>query len=72
MKIDDKIEINNYNMTLTEKQQKYQPYHQVKFINMNILQVKKYYPSNQRRVIEQATFTSSPMGKAFRKTDKNN
>ena len=44
MTIDDKIEINNYNMTLTEKQQKYQPYHQVKFINMNILQVKKYYP----------------------------
>ena len=26
-----------------EKQQKYQHYHQVKLINMNILQVNKYY-----------------------------
>ena len=29
--------------TLTEKQQKYQHYYQVKLINMNSLQVKKYY-----------------------------
>ena len=33
-----------YNMILIEKQQKYQPYHPEKLINMNILQVKKYYP----------------------------
>ena len=32
-----------YNLMLTEKQQKYQHYHQVKLINMNILQVKKYF-----------------------------
>ena len=31
-------------MILPEKQQKYQHYHQVKLINMNILQLKKYYP----------------------------
>ena len=37
-----RLEVNNCNMMLTEKQQKYQHYHQVKFINMNILQVKKY------------------------------
>ena len=37
-------EIKNYNMILTEKQQKYQLYHLEKLINMNILQVKKYYP----------------------------
>ena len=38
-----RIEIKSYNMILTEKQEKYQHYHQVKFIYMNILQVKKYY-----------------------------
>ena len=32
----------NDNMILTEKQQKYQGYHLEKMINMNILQVKKY------------------------------
>ena len=37
-------ETKNYNMILTEKQQKYQLYHLKKLINMNILQVKKYYP----------------------------
>ena len=30
-------------MILTEKQHKYRHYHQLKLINMNILQVKKYY-----------------------------
>ena len=30
-------------MILTEKQEKYQHYHLEKIINMNILQVKKYY-----------------------------
>ena len=51
---------------LTEKQQKHQHYHQVKLINMNILQVKKYYC----RIIEQAKFTYSPLGKAFQKQIK--
>ena len=32
----------NYNTILTEKQQKYQYYDQVKLINMNFLQAKKY------------------------------
>ena len=32
----------NYNMILIEKLQKYQPYHQEKLKNMNILQLKKY------------------------------
>ena len=44
MTIDDKIrDKKNCNMILTEKQQKYQHYHLEKLINMNILQVKKYY-----------------------------
>ena len=38
-----RLEINNYNTILTEKQQKYQHYHQIKLINMNILQAQKYY-----------------------------
>ena len=36
------LEMKNYNSILTEKQQKYQHYYQVKLININILQVKKY------------------------------
>ena len=32
----------NYNMILTEKQQKYQHDQQLKLINTNILQAKKY------------------------------
>ena len=40
---DDKIfNMKNYNMILTEKQQKYQHYHQEKLININILRVEKY------------------------------
>ena len=38
-----RLEMKNYNMMLTEKQQKYQHSHQIKLVNINILQVKKYY-----------------------------
>ena len=38
-----RLDKKKYNMILTEKQQKYQLYHQVKLLDMNILQVKKYY-----------------------------
>ena len=41
MTTDDKLEMKNYKMILTGKQQKYQHYHLVKLINMNILQGKK-------------------------------
>ena len=34
---------------------------------MNILQIKKYYPSDQSRIIEQAKFAYSPLVKAFEK-----
>ena len=40
---DDQIRDTNYNMILAEKQLKYQPYHQAKLINMNILLGKKHY-----------------------------
>ena len=38
-----KLEMKNYSMILVERQLKYQLYHQVKFIDMNILLVKIYY-----------------------------
>ena len=38
-----KLKMKNYNTFLTEKQQKYQHYHKVKFINFKILQEKRYY-----------------------------
>ena len=43
MTIDHRIRDENYSMVLIEKFQKYQPYYQEKFINMNIIQVRKYY-----------------------------
>ena len=36
-----RLEMKKYNAILTEKKQKYH-YHQVKMINMNFLQTKKY------------------------------
>ena len=38
-----RLEKKKYNNILTERQQKYQHYRQVKLINMNILRMKKYY-----------------------------
>ena len=43
MAIDDKIKRQKYNMTLTEKHQKYQHYHQIKVINTNILEVNRFF-----------------------------
>ena len=38
-----KLKIKNCNTILTEKHKKYEHYHLVELININILQVKKYY-----------------------------
>ena len=38
-----RLEMKNYNMVLTETQQKYQLNHLEKLMNVNILKVKKYY-----------------------------
>ena len=46
-----RLEMKNYNMILTEKQQKYQPNHQVKLINMEYLTSKKILPSDPSRMI---------------------
>ena len=66
-----RLEMKNYNMILIEKQPKYHLYHQVKFININIVLV-KIYPSNQQQIIEQDRFTYSPFRKNLLKTNKNN
>ena len=42
-----RLSMKSYNMTLTVKQQKYQQYHQLKLINFNILQARKYYLLNK-------------------------
>ena len=55
-----RLEMKNYNMILLEKLPKYQPYYQIKLINMSIL-----LPSNQNQIIEQTNVTYSPFGKAF-------
>ena len=71
MTIDDQIrDKKNCNIMLIEKLQKYQPDHQAKLINMNILllssgKIDKYeyltggeiLPSNQQQIIEQSKFT---------------
>ena len=64
-----KLYMRNYNMILTEKQQKYQHYRLEKLVNMNILQVKKYY-SWSKGIDGTAKFTHSPLGKAFKKQTK--
>ena len=64
MRLDDKLEMKNCNTTLTEKQQRYQHYHQVKLITSNVLQV-KILPSDLSRIIEQARFTYPPFDRAF-------
>ena len=52
-------------MILTEKLQKYQPYHQAKLITGEGILL-----SNQKQIIEQAKFTYSPLGKPFEKQTK--
>ena len=54
-------------MISTEKQPKYQLYHQVKY---EYLTGEDILPSNQQQIIEQARFTYSPLGKAFEKQIK--
>ena len=64
-----RLEMKNFDMILTEEQQKFQHYHLEKLINKNFLQPKKSC-FLKRQVIEQAKFTYSPLGKAFGKQTK--
>ena len=71
-----RLEIKNYNMMLTGKQQKYWKYQNI--VSSKYYKQQKYLSggeillSNQRQVIELAKFTYSPLGKAFEKQIKNN
>ena len=57
-------------MILTKKQQKSQHYDLEKNDNYEYLTGEKILPSNQRQIVEQATFTYSPLVKAFEKQRK--
>ena len=67
------LEMLNDNMILTQKLQKYQFYHQAKSTGMNIVLAKKrYLLFKNKKIVEKAKFTYSPLGESFRKTDKKN
>ena len=68
MTIDDKIRDEKLQYDTNREAadiSKHQHYHQVKLINMNILQVKKYYL--HIKVECQNKFSCSPLGKALEK-----
>ena len=58
----------NYNMTLIERLRKYQLYHQYEY---EYLTDEEILSSNQQRIIQQAKFNYSPLGKSFEKQIKN-
>ena len=57
-------------MILTEKQQKHRFYHLEKLIKSEYPTGKEILPSDQRKMIEQANFTSSHLGKGSEKEKK--
>lgn len=69
MKIE--LKMKNYNVILTEKQKKYQRYHQTKFVNMN-LTTEEILPSTQSQILGQTKFEYSALGKALEFQTKTN
>ena len=75
-----RLEMKNYNTILTEKQQKFWHYYQINWLNLTLLnwqiwvsyRYEEILPSDQSRVIEQAKFAYSSLGKVFEKQIKNN
>ena len=65
-----RLEIKNWNMILTEKQQKYQHSHPQKNDKYEFLTGEEILPPDQRGVTEQAKFAYSVLGKAFEKQAK--
>ena len=63
-----KLEMKNCNTILTEKKQKYQNYHWIKLININILQANKYYLLI--KVEWYITYSPYLLGKALEKQRK--
>ena len=68
MAINDEIRDEILQYDINRDAEKYQLYHQLKLINMNLtgeeIQSK---PSNQSQIIEQAKITYSPLGKTLEK-----
>ena len=68
------LKMNNFNMILIEKLEKYQPYHHAKQVNMNILQVNNYCLLLPNKycllIIEKTKFTYSLLVKAFKEKKK--
>ena len=60
-----RLEVKNYNTTLTEKQQKYQQIEKYEYLTRE-----ETLPSDQNRIIEKAKFTYYLLGKAFEKQTK--
>ena len=58
------LEMETYNMVLTEKRQKYLHYNQVKNDKRECLTSEDILPFDQRRVIERVT--NSPLGKLWK------
>ena len=57
-------------MILIEKLLKYQLYHQNKTGKYEYLTGEEILPTNQKQIIEQATFTYFPLARAFKKEIK--
>ena len=65
-----RLEMENCNMILTKKQQKYQHFHLGKIDKYEYLTGEEILPSDPRQIIKQANFEYSPSGKAFEKQTK--
>ena len=63
-----RLEMKNCNAKLTEKPQKFEPYRQVKLIN--ILQKNKYYLPIEKQIIQQAKFTYLALRNALKNQAK--
>ena len=65
-----RIRVKNYSMILIEKLQKYQPLSSDKINKYEYLTRGEILSSNQKKKIEQAKFTYSPLEKSFEKQTK--
>ena len=62
-----RLEMKNWNMILTEKQQKISVYTSGKIDKYQYLTGEQILPSCQRQILEQSKFAYSPLGKTFEK-----
>ena len=65
-----KLEMKHYNMILTERKKKISPLSSGKINKYECLTSEEILPSDKSRMIEQAKFTYAPLGKAFKKKQK--